>query len=397
MGYGAILGQTPVQPAVGDIKTTVRTDLGNNWLLCNGEAVSEADYPELTALLPKNPLTGSWFKSDLGIGDQYQATCAAYLNGLWVVGAQNMNTGYPSIFYTSDLTNGWKQSAEINDQWCRLTDIAYYNGTWVACGYYTQSSYSGRVYITTNLSGTWTIKTNADGLGKYLHRVKYLNGYWIACGLGWNQAAQPAIYYATDPTGSWTEKNISTSNGNARDILYINGQWVVASVIGSYGTISVGTSLTSFNAYQVGTSYNYEAISIAYHNGVWVTALTKSGSGQIFTAKSPSGPWTAGNVIEALTSGTAKAPELIYDNGTWCLIGKTSSTRPVIYSAEDAAGMWDQSIIYADEGLQFDGVMYHDGIYVYVTSTKPVKLTLYPYVLPAITGDVYSYIKAKEA
>lgn len=34
---------------VGDIKITTRTDLGDKWLLCNGESVSSVDYPALSA------------------------------------------------------------------------------------------------------------------------------------------------------------------------------------------------------------------------------------------------------------------------------------------------------------------------------------------------------------
>lgn len=37
---------------VGTIKTTVRTDLGENWLLCNGEQVDSVEYPDLAAVLP---------------------------------------------------------------------------------------------------------------------------------------------------------------------------------------------------------------------------------------------------------------------------------------------------------------------------------------------------------
>ena len=32
---------------IGDIKITVRTDLGDKWLLCNGDSVSSSAYPDL--------------------------------------------------------------------------------------------------------------------------------------------------------------------------------------------------------------------------------------------------------------------------------------------------------------------------------------------------------------
>lgn len=42
------------EPKVGDIVETVRTDLGENWVLCNGDAVHEDAYPELYGVLPYN-------------------------------------------------------------------------------------------------------------------------------------------------------------------------------------------------------------------------------------------------------------------------------------------------------------------------------------------------------
>ena len=54
MAYGAILGQTPKIPetySVGDIKVTTRTDLGENWLLCNGDTVDAGEYSALAKVI----------------------------------------------------------------------------------------------------------------------------------------------------------------------------------------------------------------------------------------------------------------------------------------------------------------------------------------------------------
>ena len=37
---------------VGDLRSTLRTDLGDRWLLCNGEAFDPAEYPELAEAIP---------------------------------------------------------------------------------------------------------------------------------------------------------------------------------------------------------------------------------------------------------------------------------------------------------------------------------------------------------
>lgn len=41
------LAQIEAADKVGDIKTTTRTDLGEKWLLCNGEPIEQMTYPEL--------------------------------------------------------------------------------------------------------------------------------------------------------------------------------------------------------------------------------------------------------------------------------------------------------------------------------------------------------------
>lgn len=42
------------EPKVGDVRETMRDDLGENWVLCNGDAVLEGAYPELREVLPYN-------------------------------------------------------------------------------------------------------------------------------------------------------------------------------------------------------------------------------------------------------------------------------------------------------------------------------------------------------
>lgn len=76
MSYGAILGQTVAVPDaynIGDIKITTRTDLGNNWLLCNGDIFDETEYSELYNILPDLDYTNSSSWSNL-ISPPYSGT-----------------------------------------------------------------------------------------------------------------------------------------------------------------------------------------------------------------------------------------------------------------------------------------------------------------------------------
>ena len=47
---GQITGIKEYDWKVGDIRSTVRNDLGEKWLLCNGETIFENSYPELDEL-----------------------------------------------------------------------------------------------------------------------------------------------------------------------------------------------------------------------------------------------------------------------------------------------------------------------------------------------------------
>ena len=75
MAYGAIFGQTPKIPEVyniGDIKATVRTDLGDKWLLCNGDEISSETYPNLDAILRVDP--AKLFVTNKFYGNTFEGT-----------------------------------------------------------------------------------------------------------------------------------------------------------------------------------------------------------------------------------------------------------------------------------------------------------------------------------
>ena len=65
---------------VGDVLISRRTDLGDDWLLCNGEVVSRTLYPELHPLLFTRP-HGTWTPNNQG---STTLRGVAYGNGYWV-------------------------------------------------------------------------------------------------------------------------------------------------------------------------------------------------------------------------------------------------------------------------------------------------------------------------
>ena len=47
--------------AIGQTKSTLRTDLGDSWVLCNGDSVDSSKYPELAKLCTKVPVISGDF------------------------------------------------------------------------------------------------------------------------------------------------------------------------------------------------------------------------------------------------------------------------------------------------------------------------------------------------
>lgn len=119
---------------IGDTLTTVRTDLGDNWLLCNGDAVDAAQYPELAA-----KLGGAFMPS---VSMPFSAT-----DGTYYVTAR-----YGKLYYSTDPSAAYTELSTTYSVYGGC--VCYSNGTW----YCFSSQYSSRfLEYTTNLFGTWTV------------------------------------------------------------------------------------------------------------------------------------------------------------------------------------------------------------------------------------------------
>ena len=79
---GQITGIEEYGWKVGDIRSTARNDLGEKWLLCNGDAVDDINYSEITGFLPSY-----WNKWDVNLdGNPNINEFLKYCNGHWILG-----------------------------------------------------------------------------------------------------------------------------------------------------------------------------------------------------------------------------------------------------------------------------------------------------------------------
>ena len=216
---------------IGDIKITARTDLGDNWLLCNGDSLDKTEYPELSQLL---------------------------LDRLSV----NTNAvGELLATHTSDITN-------IYPRICK----GEFNGNKVvACIYYSITSGSTRVYyFVVNadtgeeiLSGSfstpssWTSST-ADNF--YCNTVCYICSGNLYV---WRNAGSADKYFVKIPLNGDAASEFSANipYGSPKDYLkglavYNNKLYFIAAK-GSSGTLN---SISNFGLYRANPDFTNQEL-----------------------------------------------------------------------------------------------------------------------------------------
>lgn len=253
---------------VGDILFTERVDLGEKYLLCNGDDVTDSKYSSLMPLLNNSTLSDRWESAWKLPNAPVNYRGFEFINGYYI------------IFGLTDTS-----VSSIND----------------IC-----------VYYSTSLKGTWTYKkitsfsANKSFLGVY--NIRYLNGrYFILyhCNVdGSTGQYESHLLYSTSLNGTWTDTkwwgDASTFGQNARyaDIAYNAGQYVIArdtydSNTGmSYTGSWYSTNLTAWNSSgSIWSGSDTNMKNLAYWNGRFMCTI-----GNVFYWKtspvSGSGDWT---------------------------------------------------------------------------------------------------------
>ena len=412
---------------VGDIKITVRTDLGDDWLLCNGVKVSREVYEALGEQIPVNlaaewtagnlwsdssaktyitsiayvggywiaggtvpdgssgskariaytaDLAGPWTIKDIWGGGytDLRVDCVAYANGYWVVGGQNRSgsTRYATIAYTTDLTSEWtvKNAWSGGDSDTSVKGLVYANGYWVACGDVYSSGWKARIAYTTDLAGTWTTNNIwVSGAINSINGIVYTNGYWVAYGRSLSGSTYTAkIAYTKDHAGTWTVKDLWTGNNNSvYGVAYGDGCWVLGGL------------------YYDGTTYFARIARAENLDGDWTTVDLWSGSkadNRINSVAYADGVWVVGGLYYPSSGWYARIAYTEDPAGDWNIVELWNGTSSTINVVTYANGVWTVGGLYFNNSVYYARVDHLD--------TKVIPL-------PEISVDgSYAYIKAKE-
>ena len=206
---------------------------------------------------------GRWTTKTLWYGDNSSEFCSieciTYANGYWVVGGNRYDANYCGcIAYTTSLSGTWS----VRDLWetayngNNINCITYADGYWVVGGrYYDGNNRCARIAYATSPSNTWTTKdlsTTTKYNDNYITDITYADGCWAVCGYIYSDSYITRIYYSTSLSGTWTIKTLwSGSEANLNCITNADGYWTVGGMYydGSnyYARIAYAPTLEGFD------------------------------------------------------------------------------------------------------------------------------------------------------
>ena len=431
-------------PKIGDIRVTARTDLNDTWLLCNGDQISSTDYPELSGVL-SNFFEYKHFEykeETFGTaGGSASASIAAMTcaDGYWAacisrtiaVGSNSQKT--ISVAYATSLGGPWTIKDLTYSFNVSPTSIIHANGYWVVTGRTVtlnssnQNQYNAAIFYATSLDGNWSHKfiwSNTNESNR-VQDIAYANGYWVVCGNRYTNIYCTSIAYATSPDGIWTTKDLidyGASYDSANCITYADGYWVVGGSYYynssyAYGCVwyatSPGDTWTKNSIWSGTSNANNFVKSIAYADGMWVVGGRKSGEAYIGYGPNPSGFSTKKMWFNVSNSTYEAIRAIAYADGYWVVAGThfDSSTNAVYVQvgfSPNPGGTWGTKELWSNTN-QISYIYPNDITYAADTlvicgsgfnTTLNMVLPCISYTnginLPAISNDLYTYIKAKE-
>ena len=161
--------------AIGDVRLTTKTELGENWVLANGTIISAEDYPKYVEEFPFK--FGTSYKENL-FGETSGPSgnsVLQYINGNYICVFQN------KIYYASSPDANWTESVIIPaGSSGTINDFLFANGYYVAASqFYDSDHWVSRVWYASDLNGPWSAVDvhQSTGTGSYGRSVQYINSH----------------------------------------------------------------------------------------------------------------------------------------------------------------------------------------------------------------------------
>lgn len=435
MAYGAILGQTPKIPelySIGDIKTTVRTDLGENWLLCNGDEIDPNVYSQLSELLSRTanntketvvPITyvGDWPSPTTGatsfmINAEFVKNDKLYITLSWykysggdryvpALVEYNISTGEARC---GPLINNGFTSAERFDGTFREIDGSIY--AVLGSAYNTKF---GKLNLDT-LSFEYLdfFMTNPDSGSKYnFGDIVKVAGKFI--GVGWMYNNYRIGIAVSDTVAGLKNPDQFVRSDSFGYVVKACGIAAVGNtvyiIVGTAGNYYLYTSF-DFSSGVLPENFSWNSVSnvngvsnrrrIVFQRGDSVYAIPSSNQSALFVFNE-SGQTTINAVSDNSSSKDIVELENQSKDVIYIQSGETMSRLEFVNGEYKTTNTWniggnDRKALDADS----DAIYACNMVDVGSMDSKNIKLmrySFYAYFVPTISlDDAYAYIKAKE-
>lgn len=396
---------------IGDILMTARAKPSDAWLPCDGQSISQTEYPELFALLRSKAGPGDWMTKDV-TGIDRATISVKHVNSKWFAFAYQRTSGsayYESgtlYVYVSEDTNTWacySFDVDVPVSSSRITrlvrtaicyseaDNAYYLvAVWSAASSQTSSTEYAYAYRMQPNFSTLQKKSEFASFttGQYPNVLKL---YATASGTlycvatvwsttrplndGYTYTASSKLYTSSDHAATWTTTS-SAPDGIDYDpisdkFLHMSGRnvYIQSTLPTSDDAVLIGSVPTSIISEEEQTNHGFVPCVCAATN----TIVIIWGSGRLYYAYSTDrgATWNAGTEP---FSNTAPNGPYVFDNNLEPELGHQFVNGLLIFNAqiknyntnekEDTiCSLSDPTDkVYKTAGNTFTGALSEDGI-----------------------------------
>lgn len=147
---------------VGDTCTTLRSDLGERWALCNGDPFDTSLYPEFSKLLPPTSslLSGGYVVTLTGASAEYYTQSTMYADDDYQIAVLDGVNSPLTLDVSTDnfkTKKNIKPSADLDNRFGAPRVSKFSDGTYVGVVFVSDIYPRFQVITTKNPLGTWTL------------------------------------------------------------------------------------------------------------------------------------------------------------------------------------------------------------------------------------------------
>ena len=377
---------------IGDTLTTTRTNLGDKWLLCNGQQITQADYPVLVEILGDKPF--NWINKGATLTTLSNVVNKITTSGDAFVGASDKKDGnFYHCYYSVDLLF-WRSLFSMSksiDVWCvGNTFIVTYNQTGASTYTYDYRYYSGEDVQISNFA-------TINGCSRRIYGATYWNGKYYLSTRDPNLSDDSESLFIYDDFGQ-TPVILHVSDIGKLSALpegvaiFSGGRSTTSSSTTATFSIDVVDAQNSITSYTSSAETRIGTMTdLKYFNGYYYIAMYASGSSQseetftLLRSASLSGNWS--KIIE----DTYKASR---DRGHTITVTEDYLVTSSGYYVDKSNNLYKQSNPIISTVPILVG---KDKYYAMVDTTVYESNIAVSANLPSISiaSGLYTYIKAK--